>query len=187
MTPLATVLLDEYRAVKAEQNDRLKTRDALVYATMAVIGVVTYTAITLHLPDVTLGVPAGVMVLGWLYLGNDRKIAWAREYLRADLRPRLAAEISADPDDLLRWETPPRYWGLTLWRLGGLWHDLALFAVPPAVVLAWWLAVRWDRTWTDPLGLGWIALAVELALVTIAVLASTAVRQPIYGRKAGAR
>lgn len=192
MTPLAMVLLEEYRTVKAEQNDRLKTRDALVYATMAVIGVVTYTAITIHQLDLLLGVPAGVLVLGWLFLGNDRKIAWARAHLRADLRVRLAAELSTatrtvSPDELLRWETPPRYWGLPLWRFGGLWHDLALFVASPVVVLAWWAAERWDGTFTNPLGWGWAILVFDLVQVTIAVFASTAARQPIYGRKAGAR
>jgi len=179
MTTTAAVLLEEYRAIKAEQNDRLKTRDALVYATMAVIGVVTYTAITIRQPDLLLGVAAGTLVLGWLYLGNDRKIAWARDYLRSELRYQLAAELDdVDPGRLLRWETPPRYWGLPLWRLGGLWHDLALFVVPPAVVLAWWPVERWNGTWTDPLSWAWAALTVDLVMVTVAVFASTAVRQP---------
>lgn len=185
MTSLGDVLLEEYRTVKAEQNDRIKTRDNLVYATMAAMAAVTYAALTLHLPDLMLALPAAVLTLGWLYLGGDRKIAWARDYLRTSLRPRLAEHLHLTPDDLLGWETPHRHWGLSLWRVGGLLHDLALFVAAPAGVLGWWAIYRWDSG--SPFAVVWLALAADTVLVTVAAFASTAARQPIYGRAALAK
>lgn len=181
---VAEVLLEEYRAIKAEQNECIKTRDTFIYSTMIVIGAVTVTAITTGLADLMLGVPGGVLVLGWLYLANDRKIAWAREYLRSDLRPRLASHLEVDQGELIRWETPQRYWGLGLWRFGGLLHDLAMFVLPPAAVLVWWALTEWDGTLTNPIAWGASVAAADTLLVAVAVIASTAAQQPIYGRRA---
>lgn len=177
---LADLYRDEYVALKAEQNGRLNTRDTLIFATLTAIAVTSAFALTSGRSDVLLALPGGVLVLGWLFFGNDRKIAYARIYLRDDLRPRMAAELGGDVTAamLWRWETPGRMWGLQLWRLGGLWFDLGLFVAPPAAVLSWWAATRWAGTF-NPLAVVWLMFAASTLLMVVAAVASTLARRPV--------
>lgn len=179
MSESAPVHLEEYRAIKAEQTARIGIRENFIFATLTVIAVVGYAALTSGWPDLVLAGAAGVTQIGWVFLSNDRKIAWARNYLRRFLRFRVAAAAGDMPmNAVFAWESQPAYWGLRFWRLAGLWFDLGLFVVPTTAAEVWWILNRWDGSPTNPLLWAWCGVAVSVVLVAIATVASTMVRRP---------
>lgn len=179
---VAAVHLEEYRALKTEQTARIGIRDNFIFANLTAIAVVGFATLQTGWTDLVLAGAAGVTQLGWVFLANDRKIAWTRGYLRRDLRYRVAAEVGLPPDVVFGWESQPRYWGLAFWRLGGLWFDLGLFVLPAASAEVWWIANRWDGALTNPLLWAWWWVAVSTAQVTVGAIASTLSRKPTGAR-----
>lgn len=175
---LVEVLVAEYEVLKTEQNARINTRDNLVYATLVAVAAAGYVAIKEHLYDLLLAGAAAALILGWLYLGGDRKIIWIRAHIRRTLRPQVAAELNVRTESVFAWETQPAQWGLLFYRLTGLAVDLLLFVGPAAGVVPWWLTHRWDRTLSDPLLWACPALAVFAVAVAIAAVTSTLGRRP---------
>lgn len=172
------LLVAEYQTLKTEQSDRIKTRDGMVYATMVAAAAAGYVAIKEHLYDLLLAGAAAALILGWHYLGGDRKIILIRSYIRRTLGPRIAAALQVPPETVFAWETSTREWGLTLYRLTGLCVDLLLFVGPAVGVIPWWLTHRWDHTLSDPLLWACPALAALAAVVTVAAVAAALGRQP---------
>lgn len=172
------LLVAEYQTLKTEQSDRIKTRDGMVYATMVAAAATGYVAIKEHLYDLLLAGAAAALILGWHYLGGDRKIIWIRAYIRSTLRPQVAAGLNVRTESVFAWETQPAQWGLLFYRLVGLGVDLLLFVGPTVGVVPWWLTHRWDHTWTDPLLWACPALATLAAVVTVAAVVAVLGRQP---------
>ncbi len=125
-TDLAAMLLvEEYKALKAEQSDRIRTRDNLVYTTLAAIAAVVFGAYQADRLAFLLAVPLVCAALGWIRVANDRKVNSIRNYLRDHTAVRLE-KIVGQP--VFAWESPlPRS------RLGSLTRilaDLAIVVVP---------------------------------------------------------
>lgn len=79
------VVLEEYKTLKAEQRERLKSRDRLVYwALAAIAGVVLGMARSDHLATLLL-VPPALFLFGLFYLRHDRKVRELRRYIGEDL------------------------------------------------------------------------------------------------------
>lgn len=140
MTP-ADVALAEYSALKAaEQSERIKTRDNLIYATLISVGALGAFIVQTGTWHLLLAGPYPTLVLGWLYLSNDDVIARLRNYFRDSLRHDLAAQISPAVygEQLLRWESQPRARGWHMWRIGSLVFNVLVFIAPPAAALTAW-------------------------------------------------
>jgi muconolactone delta-isomerase len=179
----ADVFQMEYTQLKTEQTGRLQVRDNLVYATLISLGTVGGFIVQSGNINLILAIPAPVLVLGWLYLANDRMIASMRVYVRDDLRHRLAEAISrreahVGAADLLRWEAQPRERWLTLWRSGGLILNLALFIAPAVGALSVW-AAQWNGTANILIG-AWLLEALATAGVLLTVIVNAAKRNPIH-------
>jgi hypothetical protein len=95
------VLLAEYRELKAEQRDRIESRDGLIYTTLAVSAAAVAAVTQTHLPLLLLTLPPACVLLGWTYLTKDRMITAIGGYVRDELRGRL--HDLAGP--VLAWET----------------------------------------------------------------------------------
>lgn len=157
----AQVLRDEYAELKAEQRDRIGTRDHLLYlyiGAMVAVGAGVLSRGSTHL---LLLQPPIAVFLGWTYLMNDRMVTAIRRYLRTHTQPELTALSGATSRQLLRWEEPGRdrrFRGRKRIQLG---VDLAAWAAAPAVALTLY-AANGPGPW--PL---WLAAAAELAAVAV--------------------
>lgn len=135
-----TVLLEEYKALKAEQVSRIGIRDNLIYAMiLAVAAVAGGTPLAGHAVPLLLP-PVGI-VLGWTYLANDRMITAIGRYLRHELGARLATH-AAEP--VFGWEHEAggdiRRRQRKLIQLG---VDAGVFALPGlAALVAFWCTGR---------------------------------------------
>ncbi|MFI9151767.1 hypothetical protein [Streptomyces sp. NPDC053367] len=90
------LLLAEYQTVKDEQKTRIGFRDNLLYVTLAAAAAVIAAAAQAEQPGMLLALPPVCVVLGWTYLVNDEKISAIGLYVRDELGPRLAAQLT-DP------------------------------------------------------------------------------------------
>lgn len=127
VSPVA--VLAEYGSVKHEQNDRIGRRNNLIYATIGVIGVVGWVAISHNMPKLLLVLPFACFALGWTYLSDDLMTSAIGRYAEHNLAPRLAA-ATGDPE-ALAWERDRPgdiYRNQRKWIQLGV--DLALFALP---------------------------------------------------------
>lgn len=95
------LLLTEYRELKAEQRDRIESRDGLIYTTLAVSAAAVAAVTQTHLPLLLLTLPPACVLLGWTYLAKDRMITAIGRYIRDELRGQL--HDVAGP--ALGWET----------------------------------------------------------------------------------
>jgi hypothetical protein len=127
-TPDMDVRLAEYKELKAEQRERIKTRDGLIYTTLLAQAGVLYTTLAGRGgPVLLLALPVLGFVLGWRYLADDRKITEIKLYLRAQ---------HADGAPLFPWErvvTPD----IRSRKLIQLVADLLVFVLIPLVGLGW--------------------------------------------------
>lgn len=87
--------------LKKEQNDRIKTRAQIIYWTVGAMFLLGGTAFTHHAVLLAMA-PLGA-ILGWAWLGEDRKITQIREHLVHDIAPILAIYTGDRP--ALLWET----------------------------------------------------------------------------------
>lgn len=143
------VMVEEYRALKAEQVARIHTRDNLIYATLAALGAVLWAMLQTGNPDLLLAVGPPTLVLGWTYLANDSKIDRIRWYIRRELGPTveaLTSPVDRPTLELLGWESQRNVPGAGFRRVGQFAVNVALFAGPSiAATAAWiWQAQRGD-------------------------------------------
>ncbi len=134
---LALVSL-EYEQLKGEQLTRISTRDGLIYATLASVAAVLGAGVKLGTPLLLLVLPPAVLLLGWTYLTNDRKVTDIGAYIRSYLATR--ARILLPGVEAFGWETHHRQIGdRRAQKVGQLLVDLTAFCLPavaaPAVVL----------------------------------------------------
>jgi len=105
------ILLEEYRALKAEQSSRIGFRDNLLYVTLGLFGAISSFALSnAQGYHAFLVIPWVCIVMGWTYVVNDEKISAIGRYVRYDLEERLSALMggSADNKYLFGWETAHR-------------------------------------------------------------------------------
>lgn len=159
---LLAVLLAEYTALKAEQLDRMRTRDNLVYATLAAIGAIGFAAIQAQHYVILLAIPVACAVLGWTRLANDTKVDQIRTYLRDELGPRLHSELTGQP--ALGWETSSTTSGSPGRKASHLTADLATYVGAPLVAFVLAAPALWE-----------IGVPVLTAAGVIAILAAVAV------------
>jgi hypothetical protein len=161
------VHLAEYEALKDEQRARIVARDGLLRVTLTAIGAVLFAMYQTANPDVLLAIPGLALVLGWLYVDNDRKIVAIRVYIRDQLAP------AVDPGRrAFRWEASPRRSPGSR-RLGNLAVMVGLFVVPAGSACAAWSAQSLAGALADPSRygmagvslVGWLATASTLALI----------------------
>lgn len=157
------VMLTEYKELKAEQRARIATRDNLLYATLAVIGLVVAAALRSPSPaTMLLALPAATVVLGRVYISNDHKIATIGRYLRDDLAVRIEAVTGAAA---LGWEWANRLdAGRRVGMVSALAGDLWLFAGTSLTALA----IYWHA---GPMTIGLVALSVVEALAVASLAA----------------
>lgn len=152
----------KYSELKAEQRSRIGTRDNLVYATLAAIGLVVASGGLMQpTPAMLLVLPMVTTVLGWTRVQNDLKISAIGWHIRTKVEPRINALLGRTVMD---WESCHNGPGTSrlLRKICQLVADLILFAVPPvAALVAFWA--------TGPLAWHWFAVSIVEA-VTVAGL-----------------
>jgi hypothetical protein len=146
---LALVTL-EYQQLKDEQRTRITARDGLIYATLASVAGVLAAGVKTGSPLLLLVLPPAVLLLGWTYLANDRKVTEIGAYIRTDLATRARVLLpGADP---FGWETHHRIHttgsGRRGLKVGQLAVDLIAFclpaiAAPLVLVLGPWPTPAW--------------------------------------------
>jgi hypothetical protein len=169
---LALVSL-EYSQLKDEQRKRINARDGLIYATLASVAAVLGAGLKLASPLLWLVLPPAVLLLGWTYLANDRKVSEIGAYIRSELIPQVRLLVpGCDP---FGWETHHRATsGRRGHKLGQLVVDLTAFCLPavaaPVVLLC--------GPWPTPL---WVVAAALAELAATAVLADQIVCAADFG------
>lgn len=104
-TPL-TLYLTEYEHLKLEQIHRMGVRDNLVYIMLTVFGaVVSFSLTKPEYYHALLILPWTSLVLGWLYLTNDKKITDIKKYINAVLIKDIESSIGHDTDGIFKWES----------------------------------------------------------------------------------
>lgn len=101
-----TIHLTEYEHLKLEQIHRMGVRDNLVYIMLTVFGAVV--SFSLTKPDyyhALLILPWTSLVLGWLYLTNDKKITDIKTYINTVLINDIKSLIGHDIDSIFKWES----------------------------------------------------------------------------------
>lgn len=177
---LALVTL-EYEQLKGEQLKRIATRDGLIYATLASVAAVLGVALKLASPLLLLVLPPAVLLLGWTYLANDRKVSEIGAYIRTDLVAH--ARILLPGCDPFGWETRHRQApGRRGHKVGQMVVDLTAFCLPAAASLAVLLCSQQVP--------GWAIVAALVELAVTAVLADQIVQSADlghHGEQGGAR
>lgn len=161
------VLISEYEALKREQAARIGTRDNLVYATLAAMGLVVAAGLQEHSPaGLLLVLPPVVLVLGWTRIANDVKVTHIGAYLRREVAPRFAAMTG---ETALGWEHAHRADHRRPLRLVcQTVADLVLYcAAPLAALIAYWLTGPWNPALFG-VSLAEVLLVAGLAVVILA-------------------
>jgi hypothetical protein len=132
----------EYDALKAEQRDRIKTRDNLLYATLTAMAAIVVGTAT-NRPYLLLLIPPVAYILGWNYISNDEKITGIRRYVEESLIPRIP-----DDPEAFAWEVAHRSNAqYRSRRYYGVVADTVLYAIAPAGAIV----VYWTQESTVPL------------------------------------
>jgi hypothetical protein len=93
----------EYKQLKDEQTARIIARDGMIAVTLGSIVLAAAKVGPLNVPLVLLALPAGLLIMGWTYLANDRKVTEIGHYVGRDLAQRAQALVPGwDP---FAWET----------------------------------------------------------------------------------
>lgn len=150
---LLSVHLAEYGALKAEQLGRIGFRDNLLYATVGAVGAIGAVALgglgesKEKMLEAFLLVPWVTTILGWTYLVNDDKITAIRQYVEAELAPRIRNLTDAGRGPF-EWEGFHRADTHRKRRKGiQLAVDLVTFVVSGIGALAFFLTHDTTRAW----------------------------------------
>lgn len=142
------VILTEYKELKAEQRQRIATRDNLLYATLTAIGLVVAASLRANSPaSLLLLLPPVATTLGWTFVRNDRMVTEIGRYMRDVLTARL--ELLSGAGGLLGWEREPRRrHRVSVRKASNLIVELGLFLGAPTAALA----IYWQNgPWTPAL------------------------------------
>lgn len=120
-------VLEEYGRLKAEQTQRIGTRDNLIYTTLAALLLLAGATSWLGVDALLLVAPI-TTVLGWTYLVNDRTITRLGRYVSERLSSALSALLPENADPF-GWERVHRaYESRTRQKAMQCFIDLLLFA-----------------------------------------------------------
>jgi hypothetical protein len=178
MSSLVEILLHEYDALKAEQIERIKTRNAYMGATVLVVLAAAGGALQADQAALLLAIPPVCAVAGWYWLREDLQIIAIRRHLREELMPPLSQEAGAP---VLRWEADDRSMAS---RIIQAVANLVTFVAPGLAAIVAWVAAAGRDLWpvftsmagsTIPLPMstlfvtpvGWLGLAVAAGLTLI--------------------
>ena len=98
------ILLKEYETLKAEQLERIKHRDNIIYVLLGAVGTLFSFAIIHEANYIVAIVPMISFVLCWLYLANDRKISEIGTYITEDLSSKLSSLFDDNGYEVFYWE-----------------------------------------------------------------------------------
>lgn len=138
------LMVTEFEALKREQAARIGTRDNLVYAAFAAMGLVVAAGLrTASGASLLLLLPPVVVVLGWTRVANDVKVTHIGQYVRGDLSRRLEAITG---EAVFGWEHAHRSDSRRRLRMVcQTVADLVLFGAAPLVALAiYWVSAPWN-------------------------------------------
>ena len=135
---MTNILLEEYKALKSEQIERIKTRDMLLYISLSIFGAIfSYVLFGENSNEksiVLLVIPTVSFILGWTYVVNDEKVSQIGKYIRLELTPKLENLIKTTPDRnvaIFAWEGYHRSDPKRIWRKRlQVFVDLVTFIVP---------------------------------------------------------
>ncbi len=106
MPELADFRRDEYGELKAEQRDRMKTRDGFPVSTFGSLAAVGALAGSTNQVALLLLVAPFCAVLGWNRIGNDFKVTQIGTFIRTVLGPAARTDAGIDPNaPMYQWET----------------------------------------------------------------------------------
>lgn len=134
---------EEYTRLKAEQNDRIKTRAGIVTGWVTAVLLIAHAA--RQDPGLLLTLaPIGV-VSCWLWTGENEKITEARRFITGTLSPRISQLCGNRP--VLRWEKHHQAGRYRLWvKLTDAIIAAALFSAPGWVGVALWVSGPQPKT-----------------------------------------
>lgn len=124
--------LEEYRQLKTEQRERIQGRNQLLYVTFVATAASAAFAFTGQRYMALLCIPVVCIVLGWLYISNDRKVSLIREYIRCEL-----TEALSTTEAIFGWESFHR---LNNHRSKAFWLIIDLLVFPGlglAAIITW--------------------------------------------------
>ncbi|MGD2110358.1 MAG: hypothetical protein PVI86_13335 [Phycisphaerae bacterium] len=175
---MLSVHLEEFKALKSEQQRRITSRDNGVYLTIVAIGAALALLEKLEHPALPLGVMWVCLLLGWHYLMNDLKVSHIGDYIQDKLSPVVCAAAHG-PAEPFEWE---HYHAADLLRVPRKIFqtlvDLLLFFAPAVVAsYAYWTMTQ-QRT---PLHAGDLGMkAYDVAFWILAAAQILFVFQLIY-------
>lgn len=178
MSSLVEILLHEYDALKAEQIERIKTRNGYMGATLLVVLAAAGGALQADQAALLLVIPPVCAVAGWYWLREDLQIVAIRRHIREKLAPRLAQEAG---EPVLLWEADDR--SMTS-RIAQAVANMITFVVPGLAAIVTCVALVGREAWpvlttmaakpgTTPMSALFVTLAGWLALVIAAALVIT--------------
>ena len=129
------LLLQEYKRLKDEQLARIRTRDNLIYVTLASLAAVVVAILQARASELLLIAPPVCVVLGWTYLVNDEKVSAIGRHIRVVLVPQLES-MTHGSVQVFTWEVAHRADRRRRWRKSlQLAVDVLTFCVPGLVAL----------------------------------------------------
>jgi len=137
---MISILLEEYKALKSEQLERIKTRDNLIYISLGIFGAIFSFAMykgIVNMGDrsiVLLLMPTVSLVLSWIYISNDEKVSQIGKYIRKELIPKIKELLDTNDSIIFGWETYHRsdYKRITR-KVMQVTIDIIAFALPAIV------------------------------------------------------
>ena len=136
------LLLAEYDKLKDEQLKRISIRDGLVGGTVAALTTAVTLLATRFGAGTLIAIPLACMLLGWVYLTNDRMISSIGRYVRGPLRDQLKPMLDSS-ETAFSWEDFHRSGELRhRWKAAQLVGDILLFAAPGTVALVAFFLTR---------------------------------------------
>ena len=165
---LEQALIEEYKALKAEQNVRISMRDHLLYANLGIVGTVCYFAFSEHgSVHALLVIPWACFILGWTYLCNDEKVSDIREYVRTDLTKIVTAfQPPKNDHSIFEWEKFHRKGDHRMrYKITQLAVDITTFVLSGfAALCAYFLSIKDWQWWNYAATIFSLAIMVVLAL-----------------------
>lgn len=127
---MINILLEEYKALKSEQLERIKHRDNIIFIMLGAMGTLFSFSIIHQAYYVVAILPILSLSLCWIYLANDSRISEIGTYIEEDLASQIQKYLKTD-EEIFYWEKKHReYKGRKTRKMIQYVVDLLIFAVP---------------------------------------------------------
>ena len=127
---MINILLEEYKALKSEQLERIKHRDNIIFIMLGAMGTLFSFSIIHQAYYVVAILPILSLSLCWIYLANDSRISEIGTYIEEDLASQIQKHLKTD-EEIFYWEKKHReYKGRKTRKMIQYVVDLLIFAVP---------------------------------------------------------